>query len=55
MLSQDDLNNFTIYDVVIPMPGTEIKCPDHLSMAYYNDLLAQEGIDQDWYHKVLPK
>jgi len=47
VLSQKDLTNYTIFDVVIPIEGSEVKIPGNSILKAYSDkLLVENGISE---------
>ncbi|KAK9727684.1 multisubstrate pseudouridine synthase 7 [Basidiobolus ranarum] len=45
VLSADDLSQYTIYDVVLPMPGFDVQYPEHEIGIKYHELMTQDGLD----------
>ncbi|KAF2882212.1 hypothetical protein ILUMI_23954 [Ignelater luminosus] len=39
ILSEDDLNNYTIYDIVLPLPGYDVQYPENEVKDWYKELL----------------
>ncbi|XP_065163309.1 pseudouridylate synthase 7 homolog [Atheta coriaria] len=44
VLSEEDLSNYTIYDVVLPMPGYDVTYPENLK-DYYVELLGKHKLE----------
>ncbi|KAJ8966700.1 hypothetical protein NQ314_003350 [Rhamnusium bicolor] len=42
-LTADELSNYTIYDIVLPLPGYDINYPEHLK-EYYKEALEEYGL-----------
>lgn len=42
-------NKFSICDVILPLPGTDIMLPTNLIGQYYHDLFAKDGLSIDSY------
>lgn len=47
-----DSNQFSITDVVLPLPGFDIKYPENDLADAYKELLAKDGLDLSVTHKV---
>ena len=46
VVSDENRNEFTLLDVVMPIPGYKVSYPDNEELAkIYNDLLAEDGLD----------
>ncbi|CAG9825229.1 unnamed protein product [Phaedon cochleariae] len=43
-LSRDDLPNYTLYDIALPLPGYDIVYPDHMKQ-YYKEALEEYGLN----------
>ena len=53
LLSTEDLNSYTIHDVIMPLPGYDVTYPQHAARAWYEELLSRDGIDiNNMRHKV---
>ncbi|KAL0482191.1 hypothetical protein AKO1_013311, partial [Acrasis kona] len=43
ILQKDELENFTIFDVVMPMPGSDIEYPEHeINKSYYEKFMKEK-------------
>lgn len=47
MLTESDLPNYTIYDVVLPLPGYDITYPDNVVKTWYVEVLEEHGLCLD--------
>ncbi|ORX91940.1 tRNA pseudouridine synthase D [Basidiobolus meristosporus CBS 931.73] len=45
VLTEDDLPQYTIYDVVLPLPGFDVVYPENEIGGKYNELMSQDGLD----------
>ena len=47
VLTDDDIarDTFTIYDVVLPLPGYDVTYPANKIYKYYKTTLAEDGLD----------
>lgn len=55
VLTEEDLPNYTIFDVLIPIQGTEIRLPENTRIReFYDQILKEEGIDSDFFLKFKP-
>jgi len=45
IITSNNIDKYTIYDVVLPMPGHDIIYPDNEIKEYYEDLLKKDGIN----------
>ncbi|KAL4625058.1 pseudouridylate synthase 7-like [Arapaima gigas] len=53
VLSEQDAENHTIHDVVMPLPGFDVIYPTHHVGQAYRDMLASDGLDIDnMRHKI---
>lgn len=43
MLAVEDLDNYTIFDVVLPLPGFDIIYPENMK-SFYTQLLEEHGL-----------
>jgi len=50
-VTQEDVKNWNIKDVVLPLPGYDVKYPQNSISQIYKDLIAQDGIDPTAMHK----
>lgn len=46
-MKEDDLQNYTITDVVLPMPGYDITYPDNAVKDLYKTILEEFGLTLD--------
>lgn len=52
VLEEADLSQYTIYDVVLPLPGYGVRYPDHLK-DYYKQAVEEFGLTLEMTpHKV---
>lgn len=47
LLTEPDLLNYTIYDVVLPLPGYDIDYPDNVVKTWYGEILEEHGLSLD--------
>ena len=49
ILTDDDITSgrYTIYDVVLPLPGYDVTYPEHAAKDWYGCCLTQDGLDID--------
>ena len=53
VLKESDLNSFSITDVVLPLPGFDIKYPENCIKDLYTDILKNDYLDESCFkHKV---
>ncbi|KAG0250484.1 multisubstrate pseudouridine synthase 7 [Mortierella polycephala] len=45
VLTPEDVDKYTIYDVVLPLPGFDVVYPTHEIGAKYKELMAKDGLD----------
>ncbi|KAF9357562.1 multisubstrate pseudouridine synthase 7 [Mortierella sp. AD094] len=45
VLTEQDVDQYTIYDVILPLPGHDIIYPTHAIGEKYKELMAKEGLD----------
>ena len=51
-LTEDDLDKYTIFDVIMPLPGTDVAYPGGPLGERYRDFLRMDGLDPDnWVRK----
>merc|ERR1719369_2628800 len=43
----EEPENFTIHDVLIPIPGCRVKFPENDCKAWFEELLAEDGLNMD--------
>ena len=46
-LTEDDLDNYTISDVIMPLPGTDVAYPGGKLGERYREFLLMDGLDPD--------
>jgi tRNA pseudouridine13 synthase len=46
-LAEDDLENYTIFDVIMPLPGTDVAYPGGSLGERYREFLRTDGLDPD--------
>jgi len=51
-INNKNINKYTIYDVVLPMPGHDILYPDNEIKDYYEELLKKDGIDPKYMKTI---
>ncbi|XP_030071896.1 pseudouridylate synthase 7 homolog [Microcaecilia unicolor] len=52
-IEEADVNNYTIHDVVMPLPGFDVIYPKHKIGDKYREMLAADGLDIDnMRHKI---
>lgn len=42
-IKAEDIKNYTMYDIVLPLPGYDIKYPENLKQ-YYKEALEEHGL-----------
>ena len=47
MVTADTVSNYSIEDVVLPLPGYDVKYPENGTKAWYQELMAQDDLDVD--------
>lgn len=45
VLTADDLDKYTLADVVLPLPGYDIKYPEGPLFEKYKEIMAADGLD----------
>ncbi|TMW60275.1 hypothetical protein Poli38472_000317 [Pythium oligandrum] len=45
VVTADNMDQYSIYDVVLPLPGYDIKYPENALRARYEEILAADGVD----------
>ncbi|XP_013408250.1 pseudouridylate synthase 7 homolog [Lingula anatina] len=53
VLTEETAANYTIYDVVIPLPGYGVTYPENEVKQWISDLLKKDGIDADTFKQSL--
>ncbi|XP_028412402.1 pseudouridylate synthase 7 homolog [Dendronephthya gigantea] len=52
-VTSEDINLYTIHDVIMPLPGYDVIYPDHSVKACYEELLSHDNLDiKNMRHKV---
>jgi tRNA pseudouridine13 synthase len=52
-VEESNIDQYTIYDIVLPLPGFDVVYPNHELRADYRQALAKDGIDMDHMkHKI---
>lgn len=46
-IEEDDINNYSIHDVVMPLPGFDVIYPKHKISEAYREMLAADNLDID--------
>jgi tRNA pseudouridine13 synthase len=46
-LTEDDVDNYTIFDVIMPLPGTDVAYPGGKLGERYREFLRMDGLDPD--------
>jgi len=53
IVTADSLSKYTVFDIVLPLPGYDVQYPDNVSASYYKDILTQSGMeDCNFKHAV---
>nr|XP_022908215.1 pseudouridylate synthase 7 homolog [Onthophagus taurus] len=53
LLTNDDLVNYNIYDVILPLPGYDVKYPNNKMAEYYKETLESYGLSVEMsFHNV---
>jgi tRNA pseudouridine13 synthase len=55
VLKEEDLPNYTIYDVLLPLEGTEVKWPENGVKKYFEHLLVENGMGLDSFESFTPR
>lgn len=51
-LSEEDLDNYNIFDVIMPLPGRDVAYPGGVLGERYQELINADGLDpHDWERK----
>jgi len=45
VLTEDNVDEFQISDLVLPLPGYDVRYPDNEVAAWYHELLAADGFE----------
>jgi len=51
VLTEEDLSKFTIFDVIMPLPGTDVAYPGGELGELYKEFLRQDGLDPTDFHR----
>ncbi|XP_032617225.1 pseudouridylate synthase 7 homolog isoform X2 [Hylobates moloch] len=52
-IEEDDINNYSIHDVVMPLPGFDVTYPKHKIQEAYREMLTADNLDIDnMRHKI---
>ncbi|THV08431.1 tRNA pseudouridine synthase D [Dendrothele bispora CBS 962.96] len=52
VLTEDDLDKYSIFDIIMPLPGTDVAYPGGALGARYRQFLEMDGLDPDnWVRK----
>jgi tRNA pseudouridine13 synthase len=46
-LTQEDIHNYTIFDVIMPLPGKDVAYPGGALGQKYREYLKMDGLDPD--------
>jgi tRNA pseudouridine13 synthase len=52
VVTEENIHQFSIYDVVLPLPGYDIMYPENSLKQRYEELLASDGIDFQSLHRA---
>lgn len=47
--SEDDLERYSIYDVVLPLPGFDVKYPENVVKDWYKEALEEYGLELEMH------
>ena len=47
MLTDEDLKSYTIYDVVLPLPGYDVTYPENVTKNWYREMLEEHGLNPE--------
>ena len=50
-LTEDDLDNYTIFDVIVPLPGKDVAFPGGKLGEKYREFLKLDGLDPDSFDR----
>lgn len=50
-LTEEDVPKFTIFDVVMPLPGTDVAYPGGELGELYKEFLRRDGLDPTDFHR----
>lgn len=51
VLQTKDLDKYTIFDVIMPLPGTDVAYPEGPLGEKYREFLRKDGLDPDNFHR----
>ncbi|KAF8517809.1 pseudouridine synthase [Gautieria morchelliformis] len=51
VLGADDLDKYTIFDVIMPLPGTDVAYPEGALGEKYREFLRLDGLDPNNFHR----
>lgn len=53
LLTDENAGDFSITDVVLPLPGYDVRYPENESGSWYKELLAADGMENiDFRNKI---
>lgn len=52
LVTEENVHQYSIYDVVLPLPGYDIMYPENALRQRYEDLLAADGVDFQSLHRA---
>lgn len=50
-LAEEDLNKYTIFDVIMPLPGIDVAFPGGKLGDRYREFLTTDGLDPNNFHR----
>lgn len=50
-LTEEDLDKYTIFDVIMPLPGIDVAFPGGTLGGRYREFLTTDGLDPDNFHR----
>ena len=51
ILTEEDLENYTIFDVIMPLPGIDVAFPGGTLGDRYREFLIVDGLDPNDFHR----
>lgn len=45
VLCEEDLDKYSIYDIVLPLPGFDVTYPDNKVKDWYREILQESGLE----------
>lgn len=45
VLCEEDLDKYSIFDIVLPLPGFDVKYPDNQVKDWYIEILQESGLE----------